>query len=101
MKRRILSLVALCLFSFGAMAGGNYQWVVKKSPDGKFTYKTIENDPMKVRVYTLKNGLTVMLSVNNIAPRIQTFIATKAGSKNDPADNTGLAHYLEHMLFKG
>jgi predicted Zn-dependent peptidase len=28
-------------------------------------------------------------------------IVTKAGSKNDPSDNTGLAHYLEHMLFKG
>ena len=28
-------------------------------------------------------------------------ISTKAGSKNDPADATGLAHYLEHLLFKG
>jgi len=28
-------------------------------------------------------------------------IATRAGSKQDPPDNTGLAHYLEHLLFKG
>ncbi len=76
-------------------------WVSKKSPDGKYTYKTIPNDPLNVRMYTLKNGLTVMLSVNKNTPRIQTFIGTKAGSKNDPSDNTGLAHYLEHMLFKG
>jgi predicted Zn-dependent peptidase len=49
----------------------------------------------------LKNGLTVILSPTNKDPRIQTYIATKAGSKTDPADHTGLAHYLEHMLFKG
>lgn len=71
------------------------------SPDGRFRYQTVANDPLNVRVYTLPNGLTVMLSVNKSEPRIQTLIATKAGSKNDPADNTGLAHYLEHMLFKG
>lgn len=71
------------------------------SPDGKFTYQTVAGDPLGVRIYKLPNGLTVMLSVNKSEPRIQTLIATRAGSKNDPADNTGLAHYLEHMLFKG
>ena len=54
-----------------------------------------------VKIYTLANGLKVYMSVNKDAPRIQTFIATRAGSKNDPSDATGLAHYLEHMLFKG
>lgn len=74
---------------------------IKHSDDGKFTYKTYKNDPLKSRWYTLENGLTVILSPNNLTPRIQTLIATKAGSKSDPSDNTGLAHYLEHMLFKG
>ena len=64
-------------------------------------YETIENDPSKTRIYTLENGLKVYLSVNQEAPRVQTSIAIRAGSKNDPADATGLAHYLEHMLFKG
>jgi len=72
-----------------------------RSPDGRYTYSVIPGDPMRARIYTLSNGLTVMLSVNALEPRIQTLIATKAGSKNDPADHTGLAHYLEHMLFKG
>lgn len=71
------------------------------SPDGKYKYTTVTNDPLGVRTYKLNNGLTVMMSVNKKEPRVQTFIATNAGSKNDPADNTGLAHYLEHMLFKG
>lgn len=72
-----------------------------RTPDGRYTYYTMPGDPMGARLYRLKNGLTVMLSVNRVEPRIQTMIATRAGSKNDPADHTGLAHYLEHMLFKG
>jgi predicted Zn-dependent peptidase len=54
-----------------------------------------------VKEYKLKNGLTVFISVNKNAPRIQTAITVKAGSKYDPPQTTGLAHYLEHMLFKG
>ncbi len=72
-----------------------------KIQKSKYQYQTVDNDPMGVKIYTLKNGLRVYMSVYKDAPRIQTFIATRAGSKNDPADATGLAHYLEHMLFKG
>ena len=67
----------------------------------KYQYKTYPNDPLQVREYTLDNGLKVFLSVYKDAPRIQTYIAVRAGSKNDPKETTGLAHYLEHMLFKG
>lgn len=66
-----------------------------------YPYTTIENDPNKVRTYTLKNGLKVFLAQNFDAPKIQTYIPVKTGSNNDPVDNTGLAHYLEHMMFKG
>ena len=64
-------------------------------------YESFANDPLNTRIYTLDNGLKVYLSVYKDAPRVQTYIAVRAGSKNDPADATGLAHYLEHMLFKG
>ncbi|MES2591468.1 MAG: insulinase family protein [Bacteroidota bacterium] len=64
-------------------------------------YETVANDPLNARIYKLDNGLTVYMTVYKNAPRIQTYIATRAGSKNDPQDATGLAHYLEHMLFKG
>ncbi len=63
--------------------------------------KTYENDPMKVIHYTLDNGLQVYMSVNKDEPRIQTYIAVRVGSKNDPAESTGLSHYLEHLMFKG
>ena len=59
------------------------------------------DDPANARFYTLKNGLTVILSPTKKDPRIQAYVAVKAGGKTDPATNTGLAHYLEHMLFKG
>ena len=59
------------------------------------------SDYFPVKEYTLKNGLKVFISVNKNAPRIQTAITVKAGSKYDPPQTTGLAHYLEHMLFKG
>ncbi|MFQ5335369.1 MAG: insulinase family protein, partial [Flavobacteriales bacterium] len=66
-----------------------------------YHYESFENDPMGVRIYTLENGLKVYLTVNKDKPRVQTAIAVRAGSKNDPSDCTGLAHYLEHMMFKG
>ena len=66
-----------------------------------YKYETVENDPLNTLIYTLDNGLKVYMSVNTDEPRIQTNIAVNTGSKQDPADATGLAHYLEHMLFKG
>ena len=64
-------------------------------------YEEVKGDPLKARIYTLENGLKVYLTYYDDAPRIQTNIAVRAGSKNDPENATGLAHYLEHMLFKG
>ncbi len=66
-----------------------------------YKYQTFDNDLLKTRIYTLDNGLKVYLSVNDEKPRIQTYIAVRTGSKNDPAETTGLAHYLEHLMFKG
>lgn len=59
------------------------------------------DDPLNVKQYVLDNGLTVLLSENHNTPQIFGVIAVKAGGKNDPKEATGMAHYLEHMLFKG
>lgn len=67
----------------------------------EYKYETVPGDPLQARIYHLDNGLTVYLSDYDDAPRIQTYVAVRAGSKNDPATATGLAHYLEHMVFKG
>lgn len=67
----------------------------------EYKYQTVPGDLMNARIYTLDNGLTVYLSVNHEKPRIQTIIAVRTGSRNDPPETTGLAHYLEHLMFKG
>ena len=87
---RILCFVAVVLL-----------YAAPVSAQKTYSYKTYPNDPLQVREYTLDNGLKVFMSVYKDAPRIQTYIAVRAGSKNDPKETTGLAHYLEHMLFKG
>jgi len=67
----------------------------------KYQYDTVAGDPMKARIYTLPNGLKVYLSKNTEKPRVTAHIAVNTGHRNDPADCTGLAHYLEHLMFKG
>lgn len=67
----------------------------------KYKYERVADDPLKTRIYTLDNGLKVYMSVSKEKPRIQTYIAVKVGGKNDPHETTGLAHYFEHLMFKG
>ncbi|MFC4262774.1 M16 family metallopeptidase [Ferruginibacter yonginensis] len=86
-------------FTLAKAQNSTIEW--KEATSGGYTYKYVTNDPAKARFYTLKNGLTVILSPTNKDPRIQCYVAIKAGSKTDPSTNTGLAHYLEHLLFKG
>lgn len=66
-----------------------------------YKYETVKGDLMKSRIYTLDNGLKVYLTVNKEQPRIFANIAVRTGSRNDPAETTGLAHYFEHLMFKG
>jgi len=72
-----------------------------KTDKNGYSYEQVTNDPLKARIYKLKNGLTVYLSVNKDEPRAMGLIGVRAGSTNDPTETTGLAHYLEHMMFKG
>ena len=89
MKKTILSAIIMLCAVVGQTVAQDYK------------YTTVAGDQMQTRIYTLDNGLKVYLSVNTEKPRIQTYIAVRTGSKNDPAETTGLAHYLEHLMFKG
>ena len=92
------SLVILFIIFTGC---SNEKYQTKTSYSGNYKYEYVTNDPTQTRIYTLDNGLKVYLSRFEKEPRIQIFTAVKAGGKNDPENNTGLAHYLEHMMFKG
>ncbi|MFN0214230.1 MAG: M16 family metallopeptidase [Saprospiraceae bacterium] len=63
--------------------------------------RTTPGDPIQVQMHTLSNGLRLFMTINKEEPRVHTEIAVRVGSKHDPADTTGLAHYFEHMMFKG
>ena len=51
--------------------------------------------------YKLDNGLTVLLWEDHDQPDVTGYVAVRAGAIDEPVEYTGLAHYLEHMLFKG
>jgi len=87
MRTKVLLTVCVLLLGLGSCS--------------KYQYEEVKGDLSQTRIYTLDNGLKVYLSVNKEKPRIQTYIAVRTGSKNDPAETTGLAHYLEHLMFKG
>ena len=57
--------------------------------------------PKELQQYKLENGLTVMLWEDHDQPDVSGYVVVRAGSIDEPAEYTGLAHYLEHMLFKG
>jgi len=56
---------------------------------------------MEVSEFKLDNGLTVILNPNPEASEVFGVVGVKAGSYNEPFEATGLAHYLEHVIFKG
>src|SRR5689334_11601138 len=99
MKNHLILFFAASLLVLGCKEDGGY--VAKTGESSGYTYEYVTNDPLQVRIYTLKNGLKVYLSQYKAEPRVMTSIAVKAGGKFDPADATGLAHYLEHIMFKG
>lgn len=104
--RSTIILFLLVLFSaVEAQTKGSVPWQTryewKTDSAAGYSYRYVTNDPLQTRVYTLKNGLTVLLSANHKEPRVTVRIAVRAGSNTDPRDHTGLAHYLEHLLFKG
>lgn len=85
-KAALKGLVFILLFSFYALptlANGN------------------EKGVFSIHQFKLSNGLTVILNEDHAKPEVFGLVVVKAGGKNDPSDATGLAHYMEHMLFKG
>jgi zinc protease len=99
-KLLFISFILVAAVSCKTDKEKSYEVTLKKDTNG-FVYEAAENDPTGLRLYTLENGLKVYLSQNSDEPKIQTYIAVRAGSNYDPKESTGLAHYLEHMVFKG
>ena len=56
---------------------------------------------MRFHEARLANGLTVVAELNEQAHSIATGFFVKTGARDEAADESGLSHFLEHMLFKG
>lgn len=78
-----LLLISFCLFS------------------AQVSSQTEINQDIVIEQYSLNNGLSIYLNPDQNASHVTGMIAVKSGSKYDPKESTGIAHYLEHMLFKG
>jgi predicted Zn-dependent peptidase len=63
--------------------------------------KPLPGDPTHTTIHRLSNGMTVYISPDKQEPSVVAYVAVHAGASYEPKSSTGLAHYLEHMLFKG
>jgi zinc protease len=98
--RKSVFIYMLCLSVLIACTTNKYKLTENKDKNG-YSYQSVTNDPSGMRLYTLKNGLKVYLGINKDEPRINAMVGVRAGSNNDPEATTGLAHYFEHLMFKG
>ncbi len=83
MKRRFLSLLVVALLGVTAL------------------FAQAKSYGHGLQEYKLSNGLTVYLWEDHTVPDVHGRVVVRAGSVDEPAEYTGLAHYLEHMMFKG
>lgn len=54
-----------------------------------------------LKAFKLKNGLSIYIWEDNTKSDVFGMVGVRTGAVNDPAEYTGLAHYLEHVMFKG
>ena len=100
-KKLVFILSALAILQSNSLFAQQVDSTTVSQSKIVFAYDTFPNDPLHARIYHLDNGLTVYLSRNTIKPEIQTYVVIRAGGQNDPLESTGLAHYQEHIMFKG
>lgn len=60
-----------------------------------------QSGDLKTKTFHLDNGLKVVMCEDHSQPEIYGAVYVHAGSKNDPVEATGMAHYFEHIMFKG
>ena len=58
-------------------------------------------EAVPIEHFRLNNGLTVVVMPNDRIAAVTHLLIVKAGSADDPYGKSGLAHYLEHLMFTG
>ena len=97
MVRRLASLVAVALLPVAGLAADPPN---RAAADAALV-KTAQGLLAGLQTHTLPNGLRVYLLPVPNSPTVTTMVAYRVGSGDEEKDQTGLSHYLEHLLFKG
>jgi zinc protease len=84
-RRFALTLVALALFVSASLAGPRPGLAAVFDPES----------------FTLDNGLQVVVVSNHRAPIVQHMVWYKVGAADETPGKSGIAHFLEHLMFKG
>ncbi|MCQ2374632.1 MAG: insulinase family protein [Salinivirgaceae bacterium] len=100
MGRRIINFTFVLLTMLCASCHKQHSVVVRTDENG-FKYESVVGDIFNSRLYTLRNGMRVMLSENHEEPRIKSHISVNSGSINDPDDYQGLFYSMMHVMGKG
>lgn len=69
--------------------------------DTVFSNEFLDRFKEEVHRFTLDNGMTFLVVARNQAPVVSFVTLVDTGSVDEPAGHTGIAHFLEHMAFKG
>lgn len=93
---RLILAILFSLVAFTVQAETGQGWQPVNSIIGKS-----EQDPRQYQAITLDNGMTVLLVSDKDAPKSLAALTLPIGSLDDPAQQAGLAHYLEHMVLMG
>ena len=108
MKKRILILMTVLVFASPAFSQKKKAKVADKKPETVQTQsKVLLAPPVKVASvegiteYQLQNGLRVLLFPDQSKPTITVNITYLVGSKHENYGESGMAHLLEHLVFKG
>ena len=95
----ILGMTLLC-FDVPAPLAAQPKPAANPSADADLV-KTAQGLYKDLRAETLSNGLKVFLLPVKGSPVVSTMVAYRVGSGDEEKDQTGLSHYLEHLMFKG
>jgi len=107
MKKKFLILLALAFFADGAIAQKKKAKETGKRPESGMQSLAVVAPPVKITTvegiteYRLQNGLRVLLFPDQSKQTITVNITYMVGSKHENYGETGMAHLLEHLVFKG
>src|SRR3954454_24834700 len=97
--------IALPIVLLAATCGSRCQSAPLSAPrlgaPSRVSSTTIAAPQLPVVEHRLKNGMTLLIVERRVSPTVAAFIRFKVGGVDDPAGQTGIAHLLEHMMFKG